>query len=429
MARLPPPKPTTPSTVKRAKDPKEGPLAPGRAGPPVQPSAGNNVTRRGGAPVRREKAVDTTAPTTAAPETSASSPKPALLPDVATSIDEALRKVFPTEDSDPTAVTATESAQSIGQAAMKTLLTVPLPSLENSGGTPVPTSAAAAAALLSDADRAAARATLSDLAAEHVRPVRSLMLELQWGGSAVAWTVAARGALSSLRRMAEQIEMEVLNQAISAFLIPLDHAVVNEFITEDLGRQLTATYAALVSALPGAFELEGDRDRREPLLVQSVLGQVPGLEPLMVQRLFAVGLGRLDSLLRATAEEVAVVADLPGPTAAALVAKAQELRRTGGGGGPPEITDAKRVLEPLVVTLKVQQQEYTRAAQGWSADNLAAKRRHRRDRELTFLKIKGAVARLGDVDFALRLQTYSFARRIDELEQYLQQAGGLARAS
>jgi hypothetical protein len=375
--------------------------------------------------VRRDKAVDTTAPTTAAPETSASSPKPALLPDVATSIDEALRKVFPTEDSDPTAVTATESAQSIGQAAMKTLLTVPLPSLENSGGTPVPTSAAAAAAVLSDADRAAARATLSDLAAEHVRPVRNLMLELQWGGSAVAWTVAARGALSSLRRMAEQIEMEVLNQAISAFLIPLDHAVVNEFITEDLGRQLTATYAALVSALPGAFELEGDRDRREPLLVQSVLGQVPGLEPLMVQRLFAVGLGRLDSLLRATPE----VADLPGPTAAALVAKAQELRRTGGGGGPTEITDAKRVLEPLVAALKVQQQDYTRAAQGWSADNLAAKRRHRRDRELTFLKIKGAVARLGDVDFALRLQTYSFARRIDELEQYLQQAGGLARAS
>jgi hypothetical protein len=312
---------------------------------------------------------------------------------------------------------------------MKTLLTVPLPSLENSSGTPAPTAAAPTAPVLSAADRAAARATLSDLAAEHVRPVRSLMLELQWGGSAVAWTVAARGALSSLRRMAEQVEMEALNQAISAFLIPLDHAVVNEFITEDLGRQLTATYAALVSALPGAFELEGDRDRREPLLVQSVLGQVPGLEPLMVQRLFAVGLGRLDSLLRATAEEVAVVADLPGPTAAALVAKAQELRRTAGGGGPPEITDARRVLEPLVATLKSQQQEYTRAAQGWSADNLAAKRRHRRDRELTFLKIKGAVARLGDVDFALRLQTYSFARRIDELEQYLQQAGGLARAS
>ena len=46
----------------------------------------------------------------------------------------------------------------------------------------------------------------------------------------------------------------------------------------------------------------------------------------MVQRLYAVGLGRLDTLLKATAEEIAVVADLPQPVAAAVVAKVQELR-------------------------------------------------------------------------------------------------------
>jgi hypothetical protein len=136
-------------------------------------------------------------------------------------------------------------------------------------------------------------------------------------------------------------------------------------------------------------------------------------------------------LFRASAEEVAVVADLPTPVAAALVDKAQELRRgvSGGAAGLAEIADARRVLSPLLATLKKQQQEYSRAAQGWSADNLAAKRRHRRERELTFMKIKGAIARLGEVDFALRLETYSFARRIDELEQHLQQTGGLARAS
>jgi hypothetical protein len=151
----------------------------------------------------------------------------------------------------------------------------------------------------------------------------------------------------------------------------------------------------------------------------------------MAPRLFAVGLGRLDSLFRATAEEVAVVADLPTPVAAALVDKAQELRRgnAGASAGLAEIADARRVLAPLLSTLKKQQQEYSRAALGWSADNLAAKRHHRRERELTFMKIKGAMARLGDVDFALRLETYSFARRIDELEQHLQQTGGLARAS
>ena len=309
---------------------------------------------------------------------------------------------------------------------MKTLITVPLP---QPGGSKVETPPKVPR---TPADQRAARATLEDLATEHVRAVRNLMLELEWGGSgaAVAWTVAARGALSSLRRMAEQVEMESLNQAISAFLEVLDQAVVNEVITDDLARAFSVQYAALVKALPGAFSLERDRDRREPLLVQSVLGQVPGLEPLMAQRLFSVGLGRLDSLLRATAEEVVVVADLPAPVAAALVDKAQELRCVDGAtGGTPDLRNARRVLAPLLDTLIRQQQEYCRAAQGWSTDKLTAKRRHRRERELTFLKIKGAMARLGDVDFALRLETYSFARRIDELEQYLQQADGLARAS
>lgn len=310
---------------------------------------------------------------------------------------------------------------------MKTILTTPVQLPPGSAVAP-----AVVRPTLTAADRAAARATLEELALEHVRAVRNLMIELEWGGAAVAWAVPARGALSSLRRMAEQIELADLDQAISAFLEVLDHAVVNEAITPDVGRALADKYAALVKALPTAFALERDRDRREPLLVQSVLGQVPGIDPLSIQRLFAVGLGRLDSLLRATAEEVAVVADLPSPVAAALVEKAQELRLSDAGvgaGAPPEFTDARRVLAPLLATLKRQHQEYTRAAQGWSADNLAAKRRHRRERELTFLKIKGAVARLGDVEFALRLQTYSFARRIDELGQYLEQAGGLARAS
>ncbi|HVR62093.1 MAG TPA: hypothetical protein VMU50_09350 [Polyangia bacterium] len=280
-------------------------------------------------------------------------------------------------------------------------------------------------ATLTPVDRAAARATLEDVAYEHVRAVRNLMIELQWGGAAAAWVVAARGALSSLRRMAQQIELGDLDEGISVFLEALDQAVVQQAIPPELARALTDRYAPLAKAFPRAFALESDRDRREPLLVQSLLGQVPGMDPLSVQRLFAVGLGRLDSLFRATAEEVAIVADLPIPLAAALVEKAQELRQTAA---PPEIADPGRVLGPLLAVLKRQQQEYSRAAQGWSADNLAAKRRHRRERERTFQKIKGAVARLGEVEFALRLQTYSFARRIDELQQFIEQAGGQERS-
>ena len=168
----------------------------------------------------------------------------------------------------------------------------------------------------------------------------------------------------------------------------------------------------MIKALPRAFELEGERDRREPIIVQSVLRQVSVLEPLMVQRLYAVGLGRLDTLLKATAEEIAVVA------------KVQELRR--GPESAPDLANTRRAVQPLVRSLESIQHSYEKAASGWSSAAVTAKRRHRKEREVTFLQIKVALARAGEVDLVQRIDTQSYARRIDELERYLREAAGAA---
>jgi hypothetical protein len=57
---------------------------------------------------------------------------------------------------------------------------------------------------------------------------------------------------------------------------------------------------------------------------------------------------------------------------------------------------------------------------------VTAKRRHRKEREVTFLQIKVALARAGEVDLVQRIDTQSYARRIDELERYLREAAGAA---
>jgi hypothetical protein len=275
------------------------------------------------------------------------------------------------------------------------------------------------------ADQAAVRATFEDLAVAHVRPLRNMMLDLKWGEPVSIWLDLANPALKSLRQMAEQVELAELVKAIDGFSAALEKSVQGAAQASEQTRDaLLAAYAPLVKAMPKAFELEGERDRREPIIVQSVLRQVSALEPLMVQRLYAVGLGRLDTLLKATAEEIAVVADLPQAVAAAVVAKVQELRR--GPDSAPELVNTRRAVQPLVRSLESIQHSYEKAAAGWSSAAVTAKRRHRKEREVTFLQIKVALARAGEVDLVQRIDTQSFARRIDELERYLREAAGAA---
>jgi hypothetical protein len=275
------------------------------------------------------------------------------------------------------------------------------------------------------ADQAAVRATFEDLSVAHVRPLRNMLIDLKWGEPLAAWLDLARPALKSLRKMAEQVEMSDLVKAIDGFSTALDKAAqAGAAPIEQTREPLLAAYAPLVKALPRAFELEGERDRREPIIVQSILRQVAALEPLMVQRLYAVGLGRLDTLLKATAEEIAVVADLPASVASAVVAKVQELRR--GADGAADVANTRRAVQPLVRSLETSQHAYEKAAAGWSPEAVSKKRRYRREREQTFLQIKVVLARAGEVDLVQRMDTHSFARRIEELERYLREAAGAA---
>jgi len=277
----------------------------------------------------------------------------------------------------------------------------------------------------SAADLAAVRATFEDLSIVHVRPLRNMMLDLKWGEPVAAWLDLARPALKSLRKMADQVELTDLVKAIDGFSGALDKAVQGSGQSLEATRDaLLAAYAPLAKSLPRAFELEGERDRREPIIVQSVLRQVPVLEPLMVQRLYAVGLGRLDTLLKATAEEIAVVADLPASVATAVVSKVQELRR--GPDGAADMANTRRAVQPLVRSLEGIQHSYEKAASGWSNTAVATKRKHRKEREQTFLQIKVTLARAGEVDLVQRIDVMSYARRIDELERYLREAAGAA---
>jgi hypothetical protein len=282
------------------------------------------------------------------------------------------------------------------------------------------------------ADLAALHATFEDLAIDHVRPVRTLMVELAWGDAPASWVALARPALRSLRSMAGQVELPALCEALDGFAIALDEATRSGLpaLGGAVRQALLVAYAPLAETLPRAFALDVEGNRREPAIVQNLLRQVPTLDPAMIERLCAVGLGRLDALLAAKAEDLVAVANLPPETAQAVVDTVEQFRQARTGNAAPDGAEQPApaspsrdlaALVPLVAALETQHRAYEQAAQGWSDESLAAKRRLRRERTGTWLQITVTLARLGALDWIERLEPLPFSRKVEELVRYLRQ--------
>jgi len=269
-------------------------------------------------------------------------------------------------------------------------------------------------------DRKAVMATFEELAVAHTAPLRSFMLEVRWGEAQTGWAEMARPALKSLRAMAAQMEHVTLPAAIDGFDAALGELLrpgAAPVVAGASREALLAAYAPLLAAMPRAFELDGERDRREPLIVRALLEQVTGLDPLMIDRLVAAGLGRLEALYRARGDEIAAVAGLPTDVAVATAARVQAFRRTTPAAlAAPDGAAAGRELQALLGELGADQRAFEEAGRGWSAADREAKKRARRQRDVDFARVTIALARLGEVDFALHLQKIPFQRRLEELE-------------
>ena len=130
---------------------------------------------------------------------------------------------------------------------------------------------------------------------------------------------------------------------------------------------LLAAYAPLGACLPSAFALEGERDRREPIVVRALLEQVAGLEPLMVDKLMAAGLGTLAALFAARADEIAAVTGIPDAIAARAAARIQAFRRaTPAALATIDPAATIRELAQLLEQLRTEHTAFEEAARGWS---------------------------------------------------------------
>jgi hypothetical protein len=270
-------------------------------------------------------------------------------------------------------------------------------------------------------DLAAVRGVFNDVAAVHVTQVRDVMLELRYGDADGAWLESTRPALQSLRQMAGQLDLADLCEALDDFCVGVESSVANKArLGDDEKQDLLRRYQKLIELIPAAFELNAERDRREPIIIEALLNQVHGVERRTIDRLFAVGLNRLDSFVNGNADEIAVVSGIQPELASAIVAQFTSYRVGAQAAvAARDHVAERRHLHDLLITMSLQNDDFVHASSRWSADAVAKKREARRMREQTFQRIRVALARLGEKDQLARLEPLSFKERIAMLDRYL----------
>ena len=273
-------------------------------------------------------------------------------------------------------------------------------------------------------DLAEVRRVFADVAAIHVAQVRDVMLELRYGDAQPTWIESTQPTLRSLRAMAAQMDLTDLCLALDDFCVAVDAVTGGRpRIDDDARAELLRRYQRLIDLMPQAFELDAERDRREPLIVEALLYQTEGVEKRTVDKLFAVGLNRLEILVQASAAEIAVTAGLRAEVAEAIVAQFKAYRHGASAAlSAPDPLAERRQLGDLLIMLSVKNDEYCHAGTKWTDEAKARKQEARKQRDQAFQRIKVALARLGDRDLLVRLEKLPFHERIATLDRYLSAA-------
>ena len=274
-----------------------------------------------------------------------------------------------------------------------------------------------------ESDMAEVRALFIEMAAMHARPLRDFMIEVSSGDPAREWLDVAAPATAGLRRACEALEMPELGAALDGFSAALELGAGEASIHREVKDLLLGAYGKLTELMPAAFALEGERGRREPIIVRSLLLQVPGVHQVALDKVYAAGLMTLEMLYAAGAKELAETTGLDVALCARIHDRLQRYRREVAEIDPGRDRAAERgELSALLGALMGAHAEHERVASGWSKDDAAKRARARKERNDVMLRVNVLLAHLGEVDRLKALEKAPFAQKIQILSAFLEEA-------
>ena len=257
-----------------------------------------------------------------------------------------------------------------------------------------------------------AQALFRQITVAYIGPVRDFMIELRMGEPSKEWIQVCAPALASLETSAGRMGLGPLAAALGELRAALEAAENGDSssINETTREQLLAASHGLATLLPEAFAVDEERDRREPIIVRSLLCQVPGVRKVQLDKLYRAGITSLSMYYVAKSGELAQTTGLAIELCEQIVKRFARYKSMASIPPDPQRTNELSQLERLSERLAELNDAFERGGTGF-----IDKKRARQERGEVMLEINVILARLGEVGLVETLERLPFQRKVEAL--------------
>ena len=257
---------------------------------------------------------------------------------------------------------------------------------------------------------------------EYVGPIRDFLVELKMGEPSKEWISVCASSVASLYSSAKQMGMGDLALALDEIGRALQKAdkASGNLVSGAPRDEILKKAEPLERLLPEAFALDQERDRREPIIVRSLLCQVEGVRKVQLDKIYRAGLTTLKMFYLAKASEVAETTGLDAGLSEKIVGRFARYRREMASA-PPD-TDRKAEVDQLkgvADEIKSLTEAYDQRVSVSRELSASDRRKIRKRREELMLQADMLLARLGEVGLVQRLERLPFQRKTEELLRFV----------
>ena len=266
---------------------------------------------------------------------------------------------------------------------------------------------------------AAVQELFIQIAANYATPLKSFMFELQRGTASKDEIELFRPVLDGIQGAVEMMNLPHAVQRISDLDDSLRLALASSerVVNGEVRQRILSSYEALVAIMPEAFRLTNEGEKREDIIIKSLLKQIPGLGCVTLEKLYKAGLSSLDTLFLANKEDLSAATGVSVRMCQLICDKvAQHRQEVETLPHDAAYSTWRCRLAGVANSLRHEIERASDSSEGWPTSEVQ-RRPHRR--QLYFLEITVILAEMGELDLLSRMLKLSFKRRMQILDEYL----------